>query len=111
MRKAGQRTGNSTLGSKAEARPPLSSHPQCVTQALAVMLEPCKGGVFETLQSANIRCGDHRMPWVFSLSATNHVPRPRERDIPLAPVRGTDANLSTNSHEKHFDNPRRLLHK
>jgi hypothetical protein len=26
MRKAGQRTGNSALGSKAKARPPLSSH-------------------------------------------------------------------------------------
>ena len=46
----------------------------------------------------------------FSLSATNDVRRPRERDIPLAPIRGTDANLSTNSHDKHFDNPRRLLH-
>jgi hypothetical protein len=95
---------------QAEAPPPLSSHPQCVVRALAAMLEPCKGGVFETLQPAKIRCGNRRMPWVFSLSASNDAPRSRERDIPLPPIRGTDANLSTNSHDKHSDNPRRLLH-
>ena len=35
--------------------------PQCVVQVLVAMLEPYKGRVFETLQSANVRCRIRRM--------------------------------------------------
>jgi len=35
--------------------------PQCVVQVLVAMLEPYKGRVFETLQSANTSCGNRRM--------------------------------------------------
>ncbi len=45
--------------------------PQCVVQVLVAMLEPYKGRVFETLQSANMNCSNHRMKHVFSLSASN----------------------------------------
>jgi hypothetical protein len=33
--------------------------------------EPSKGRAFETLQPANRMCRNRRMPWVFSLSASN----------------------------------------
>jgi type I restriction enzyme M protein len=35
--------------------------PQCVVQVLIAMLEPYKGRVFETLQSANVKCSNRRM--------------------------------------------------
>jgi len=44
--------------------------PQCVVQVLVAMLEPYKGRVFETLQSAKTICGNRRMKRVFSLSAS-----------------------------------------
>jgi hypothetical protein len=34
---------------------------QCVVQVLVAMLEPYKGRVFETLQSANANCSNRRM--------------------------------------------------
>jgi type I restriction enzyme M protein len=45
--------------------------PQCVVQVLVAMLEPYKGRVFETLQSANKSCSNRRMSGDFSLSASN----------------------------------------
>src|ERR1017187_10428843 len=45
--------------------------PQCVVQVLVAMLEPYKGRVFETLQSANLNCRNLRMSGDFSLSASN----------------------------------------
>ena len=45
--------------------------PQCVVQVLVAMLEPYKGRVFETLQSANTNCRNRRMNGDFSLSASN----------------------------------------
>src|ERR1019366_859768 len=45
--------------------------PQCVVQVLFAMLEPYKGRVFETLQSANLNCRNLRMSGDFSLSASN----------------------------------------
>jgi type I restriction enzyme M protein len=45
--------------------------PQCVVQVLVAMLEPYKGRVFETLQSANTNCSNRRMSGDFSLSASN----------------------------------------
>jgi type I restriction enzyme M protein len=45
--------------------------PQCVVQVLVAMLEPYKGRVFETLQSANTNCSIRRMSGDFSLSASN----------------------------------------
>jgi type I restriction-modification system DNA methylase subunit len=35
--------------------------PQCVVQVLVAMLEPYKGRVFETLQSANVKCNNRQM--------------------------------------------------
>ena len=45
--------------------------PQCVVQVLVAMLEPYKGRVFETLQSANTNCRNRRMNGDFSRSASN----------------------------------------
>jgi hypothetical protein len=49
-------------------------------QVLVAMLEPYKGRVFETLQSANTSCRTRRMNRFFSLSASNEIPRSRERE-------------------------------
>ena len=45
--------------------------PQCVVEVLVALLEPYKGRVFETLQSANANCSNRRMNGDFSLSASN----------------------------------------